>query len=139
MYCRSEICIATLKYLLPKYVIQTACSRAQTITIIWAPPHEWVHNGLVPVPRHLTVLPSYCMGSHCVPLLNCTHLAKSFEHAQNFGWVSPGLAGSRRPLMGHQRVHRSLNAPPCALTVFHRLHEIYHGRLSRHHVTATSQ
>ena len=35
----------------------------------------------------------------------------------------------------------SLGSPPCALTVFHRPHEIYHtvahGRLSRRHVTAT--
>ena len=55
--------------------------------------------------------------------------------------MSKTFAGSRRPLTGHQRVHRSLNAPPFALTVFHRAHEIYHtvahGRLSRHHVTAT--
>ena len=96
---------------------------------IWAPPHERVHNGLVPAPRPLTVL---IPGSHSVPPLVPTRRKVLSPK------LSPGPAGSRRPLTGHQHVHRSLNAPPCALTVFHRLHEIYHtvahGRLSRCHV-----
>ena len=78
-----------------------------------------------------------------IGLVNCcqTNPAKSCEYVQNFRRVPPGPAWSRRPLTGHQRVHRSLNAPPCVLTVFHRPHEIYrtvaHSRLSRRHVTAT--
>ena len=108
-------------------------SKPSLYSTIWAPPHEWVHNGLVPDPRPLTVL---IPGSHRVPPLVPTR-RKVLSMSKTFA----GLAGSRRPLTGHQRVHRSLNAPPCALTVFHRPHEIYHtvahGRLSRHHVTAT--
>ena len=98
---------------------------------IWAPPHERVHNGLVSAPRHHTVL---IPGSYRVPPLVPTQRRKVLSLPKTF-------AGSRRPPTGHQRVHRSINAPPCALTVFHRLHEIYHmvahGRLSRYHVTAT--
>ena len=105
-------------------------SRPSLYSTIWAPPHERVHSGLVPGPRPLTVL---IRGSHRVPPLVPTR-RKVLSMSKTF-------AGSRRPLTGHQRVHRSLNAPPCALTVFHRPHEIYHtvahGRLSRHHVTAT--
>ena len=96
---------------------------------IWAPPHKRVHNGFVPAPRPPTIL---IPGSHRVPPLVPAQ-RKVLSMPKNFD-------GSRRPLTGHQRVHRSLNAPPCALTVFHRLHEMYtsaHGRFSRHHVTAT--
>ena len=39
----------------------------------------------------------------------CTHPVKRLEYAQDFRRVSPGLAGSRRPLTGHQRVHRSMD------------------------------
>ena len=127
MYCRSEICIDAPKYILSLRNMLSRrhahVSKTSLYSTIWAPPHERVHNGLVPAPRPLTVL---IPGSHRVPV--CPKL-------------SPGPAGSRRPLTGHQRVHRSLNAPPCALTVFHRPHKIYHtvahGRLSRCHVTAT--
>ena len=92
--------------------------------------HERITNGLVPAPRPLTVL---IPGSHHVPPLVPTR--------RNVLSMSKTFAGSRRPLTDHQRVHRSLNAPPCALTVFHRAHEMYHtvahGRPSRCHVTAT--
>ena len=36
------------------------------------------------------------------------------------------FAGSRQLLTGHQRVHRSLNTPPCALTVLYCPYETYH-------------
>ena len=133
MFCRSEKFIAAPKYILPLRNMLSRrhahVSKPSLYSTIWAPPHERVHNGLVPGPRPLAVL---IPGSHRVPPLVPTRVCPK---------LSPGPAGSRRPLTGHQRVHRSLNAPPCALTVFHRLHEIYHtvahGRLSRHHVTAT--
>ena len=80
-----------------------------------SPPREQVQNGLVPAPRPLTVL---IPGSHRVPPFVPTQ-RKVLSMPKTF-------AGSRRPLTGHQRVHRSLNAPLCALTVFHRPHEIYH-------------
>ena len=129
MYCCTKIYIATMLSRRHAHV-----SKPSLYSTIWAPPHERVHNGLMPGPRPLTVL---IPGSHRVPPL--------YPPGEKFlvcPKLSPGPAGSRRPLTGHQRVHRSLNAPPCALTVFHRPHEIYHtvahGRLSRHHVvTAT--
>ena len=147
IYCCSEIYIAALKYVLPlwniiaapKYILplRNMLSRRHAhvrkpslYSKLWAPPHERVHNGLVPAPRPLTVL---IPGSHRVPPLVSTR-RKVLSMSKTF-------AGSRRPLTGHWSVHRSINAPPCALTVFHRPHEIYHtvahGRLSRCHVTAT--
>ena len=137
MFCRYEKCIAAPKYILPLRNMLSRrhahVSKPSLYSTIWAPPHEQVHNGLVPGPRPLTVL---IPGSHCVPPLVPTR-RKVLSMSKTFACP----AGSRRPLTGHQRVHRSLNAPPCALTVFHRPHEIYHtvahGRLSRHHVTAT--
>ena len=81
-------------------------------------PNERVHNGLVPTPRPLTVL---ILGSHLVPPLVPTRRTNLS--------MSKTFAGLHRPLTGHQCVHRSLNAPPphpCALTVFHHLHKMYH-------------
>ena len=105
-------------------------SKPSPYSTLWAPPHKRINNGLIPAPHPLTVL---IPGSHHVPLLVPTR-RKVLSMSKTF-------AGSRRPLTGHQRVHRSLNSPPCALTVFHRLHKIYHtvahGRLSQCHVTAT--
>ena len=134
MYCRSEICIDAPKYILSLRNMLSRrhahVSKTSLYSTIWATPRERVHNGLVPAPRPLTVL---IPGSHRVPPLVPTR-RKVLSMSKTF-------AGSRRPLTGHQRVHRSLNAPPCALTVFHRPHEIYHtvahGRLSRCHVTST--
>ena len=134
MYCGSEICIVAPKYI---FSLRNMLSRRHAhvrkpslYSMISAPPHKRVHNGLVPAPRPLTVL---IPGSHRVPPLVSTR-RKVLSLPKTF-------AGSRRPLTGHQRVHRSLNVPPCALTVFHCSHEIYHtvahGRLSRRHVTAT--
>ena len=133
MYCGSEICIVAPKYIFP---LRNMLSRRHAhvrkpslYSMIWAPPREWVHSGLVLAPRPLSVL---LPGSHHVPPLVSTR-RKVLSLPKTF-------AGSRRSLTGHQHVHRSLNAPPCALTVFHRSHEIYHmvahGRLSRRHVTA---
>ena len=135
MYCRSEKCIAAPKYILP---LRNTLSRrhahirkSSLYGKIWAPPHERVHNGLVPAPRPLTVL---IPGYYRVPLLVPTR--------RKVLSISKTFAGSCRPLMGYRRVHRSLNAPSCAPGVCpHRQHEIYHtvahGRLSQHHVTAT--
>ena len=128
MYLHSEICIDTPKYVL---TLRNTLSRRHAYvrkpslcSKIWAPPHERVHNVL---------LPSSYLGSHHVPPPVPTR-RKVLSMPKTF-------AGSRRSLTGHQRVHRLLNAPPCALAVFHRPHEIYHtvahGRLSQHHVTAT--
>ena len=111
MYCRSEICIAAPKYILPLRNMLSrrhAHVRKQSLySKICAPPHERVHNGLVPAPRPLTVL---IPGSHQVPpLVPTRHKVLSMPKT---------LAGSRRPLTGHQRVHRSLNArcvpSPCS-------------------------
>ena len=136
MYCRSEICIAALKYVLMHqniYCHSEICYPDGMYTL--ANHHYTVQYGHRPTNGSITALywptSSYLPHTGFSPCATaCTHPAKSFEYVQNF----------RRPLTGHQRVHRSLNAPPCVLTVFHRTHEIYHtvahGRLSRHHVTA---
>ena len=92
MYCRSEICISAPKYVFPlrnmylrseicidtpKYVltlrdtlsIRHAHVRKPSLcSKIWAPSHERVNYGLVPVPRPLTVLIEI-PGSHRVPPL----------------------------------------------------------------------
>ena len=106
IYFQSEICY-------PDGIHTFA--KTSLYSTIWAPPHERVHTSLVPAPRPLTVL---IPGSQRVPPLVPTR-RKVLSMPKTF-------AGSRRPLTGHQRVHRLLNAPPCALTVFHRPHEIYH-------------
>ena len=130
MFCRSEKCIAAPKYILPLRNMLSRrhahVSKPSLYSTIWAPPHERVHNGLVPAPRPLTVL---IPGAHRVPPLVPTRL-KDLSMSKTF-------AGSRRPLTGHQRVHRSLNphavcphrVPPSTRNL--------HSRLSRHHVTAT--
>ena len=135
MYCHSEICIAAPKYILPLRNMlsrrhpgmHTLANHHYTVQYGHRPTNRSI-TGLVPAPRPLTVI---IPGSHCVPPLVPTRrkaLSMSFRR------VPPGLAS-------HQRVHRSFHAPPCVFTVFHRPHEIYHtvahGRLSRHHVTAT--
>ena len=135
IYCCSEIYIAALKYVLPlwniiaapKYIlpIRNMLSRRHAhvrkpslCSKLWAPPHERVHNGLIPA--HVLLPCSYRVLTVCHRL---------YPPGEKF-WVcpklSPGLAGSCRPLTGHWRVHRSINAPPCALTMFHRPHKIYH-------------
>ena len=122
MYCCSEIYIAALKYVLPLWNMycctnilplrnmlssQHAHVRKPSLySKIWTPPHKRVHNGLVPAPHPLTIL---ITGSHCVPPLVPTRW-KVLSMPKTF-------ARSRRPLTAHQRVHQSLNAPPCALTV----------------------
>ena len=133
MYCGFEICIAAPKYISPlRNMLSRRHAHVRKLLLcstVWAPPHERVHNGLVQVPRPLTVL---IPGSHRVPPLVPTR--------RKVLSLLKTLTGSHRPLTGHQHVHRSLNAPPCALTVFHRPHEIYHtvahGRPSLRHVTA---
>ena len=151
IYCCSEIYIAALKYVLtlwniiaaPKYIYiySEICYLDGMRT--FANHHYALRYGHRP--KNGSITASYRPNV----LLPCSYRVITVCHrlyppGEKF-WVcpklSPDLAGSRRPLMGHWRLHRSLNAPPCALTVFHRLHEIYHtvahGRLSRCHVMAT--
>ena len=101
MFCRSEICFAALKYILPLRNMLSRrhahVSKPSLYSTIWAPHHERIYNGLVPGPRPLTVL---IPGSHRVPPLVPT-MRKVLSMSKTF-------AGSRRPLTGHQRVHRSL-------------------------------
>ena len=136
MYCRSEICIAALKYVLLHqniYCHSEICYPDGLHTL--ANHHYTVQyghrptNGSIPSPCPLTVL---IPGSHCVLPLVPTR--------RNFLSMSKTFAGSHRPLTSHQRVHRSLNAPLCVLTMFlcppAIYHMLAHGRLSRHHVTA---
>ena len=130
MYCRSEICIAAPQYILPLRNMLSRrhahVSKPSLYSTIWAPPHERVHNGTGPTSSyrpHTVLIPS------SYRVLTVCH--RFYPPGEKFG-VCPKLS---RPLTGHQHVHRSLNAPPCVLTVFHRTHEIYHtvahGRLSR--------
>ena len=117
IYCHSAICYPDGMHTFANHHYAVKYGHRPTngsITASYRPPSSYrAHTGFSP----------------CATA--CIHPAKCFEYVQNF----------RRPLTGHWRVHRSLNAPPCALTVFHRPHEIYHtvahGRLSRCHVTAT--
>ena len=142
-YC-SEICTAALKYVLMHqniYCHSEICYPDGMHTL--AKPHYTVHYGHRPTNGSITASyrPHVLLPFSYRVLTVCHHLYPPGEKFSVCPKLSPGPAGSRRPLTGHQRVHRSLNAPPCALTVFHRPHEIYHtvahGRLSRCHVTAT--
>ena len=134
MFCRSEKCIAAPKYILPLRNMlprrHAHVSKPSLYSTIWAPPHERIHNGLVPGPRPLTVL---IPGSHRVPPLVPTRrkvlsMSKTFAGSRR---VSPAVNGpstcspiAQRPAVCPHRV------PPSA-------RNLPHGRLSRHHVTAT--
>ena len=89
MFCRSEKFIAAPKYILPLRNMlsrrHTHVSKPSLYSTIWAPPHERVHNGLVPGPRPLTVL---MPGSHRMPPLVPTR-RKVLSMSKTF-------AGSRR-------------------------------------------
>ena len=103
MYCRSEICIDAPKYILSLRNMLSRrhahVSKTSLYSTIWAPPHERVHNGLVPAPRPLTVL---IPGSHRVPPLVPTR-RKVLSMSKTF-------AGSRR-------VSPAANGPPtCHVT-----------------------
>ena len=88
MYCHSEICIAAPKYSLPLRNMLSRwhvhVSKPSLYSTIWAPPHERVHNGLVPAPRPLTVL---IPGSHRVPPLFAGWV-QAVAHGENpvWGW-----------------------------------------------------
>ena len=126
IYCHSEICYPDGRYTFANHHYTTVQYGHRPTKV------PWITASYRP---HVLLPSSYTEFSPCAT--TCTHPAKSFELAQNFRRVSP----TAKTQKSHQRVHRSLNAPQCALTVFHRLHEIYHtvahGRLSRYHVTAT--
>ena len=124
MYCRSEICIAAPKYILSLRNMLSRrhahVSKPSLYTTIWTPPHERVHNGLVPAPRPLTVLIS---GSHRVPPLVPTR-RKVLSMSKTFAgscWVSPAANGpptcspiAQRPAVCPHRV------PPSARNLPHR-------------------
>ena len=144
IFCCSEICTAALKYGLMHqniYCHSEICYPDGMHTL--AKHHYTVQYGHRPTNGSITASyrPHVLFPSSYRVLTVCHRLYPPGEKFWVCPKLSPGPAGSRRPLTGHQRVHRSLNAPPCALTVFHRPHEIYHtvahGRLSRCHVTAT--
>ena len=106
MYCRSEICIDAPIYILSLRNMLTRrhahVSKTSLYSTIWAPPHERVHNGLVPAPRPLTVLiPS----SHRVPPLVPTR-RKVLSMSKTF-------AGSRR-------VSPAANGPPTCSPIAQR-------------------
>ena len=143
IFCSSEICTAALKYVLMHqniYCHSEICYPDGMHTL--AKHHYTVQYGHRPTNGSITASyrPHVLLPSSYRVLTVCHGLYPPGEKFWVCPKLSPGPAGSRRPLTGHQRVHRSLNAPPCALTVFHRPHEIYHtvahGRLSRCHVTA---
>ena len=102
-----------------------ACRSHRVLTVCIPPPLKYVmllwnihtfanhHHAVRYAPRPPTVL---IPGSHRVPPLVPTW-RKVLSMPKTFAW-------SRRPLAGHQRVHRSLNASPCVLTVFHRPHTV---------------
>ena len=144
MYFCYEICTAALKYVLLHQHISChseICYPDGMHTL--ANHHHTVHYGHRPTNGSITASyrPHVPLPSSYRVLTVCHRLYPPGEKLWVCPKLSPGPAGSRRPLTGHQRVHRSLNAPPCAHTVFHRPHEIYHtvahGRPSRCHVTAT--
>ena len=144
IFCRSEICFAAMKNVLLHqniYCHSEICYPDAMHTL--ANHHYTVQYGHRPTNGSITALyrAHVLLPSSYRVLAVCHRLYPPGEKCLVCPKLSPGPAGSRRPLTGHQRVHRSLNAPLYALTVFHRPHEIYHtvahGRLSRHHVTAT--
>ena len=106
MYCRSEICIDAPKYILSFRNMLSRrhahVSKTSLYSTIWAPPHERVHNGLVPAPRPLTVL---IPGSHRVPPLVPTR-RKVLSMSKTF-------AGSRR-------VSPAANGPPTCSPIAQR-------------------
>ena len=106
MYCRSEICIDAPKYILSLRNMLSRrhahVSKTSLYSTIWAPPHERVHNGLVPAPRPLTVL---IPGSHRVPPLVPTR-RKVLSMSKTF-------AGSRR-------VSPAANGPPTCSPIAQR-------------------
>ena len=77
-------------------------SKPSLYSTIWAPPHERVHNGLVPAPCALTVL---IPGSHRVPPLVPTR-RKVLSMSKTF-------AGSRR-------VSPAANGPPTCSPIAQR-------------------
>ena len=77
-------------------------SKTSLYSTIWAPPHERVHNGLVPAPRPPTVL---IPGSHRVPPLVPTR-RKVLSMSKTF-------AGSRR-------VSPAANGPPTCSPIAQR-------------------
>ena len=123
MYCRSEICIDAPKYILSLRNMLSRrhahVSKTSLYSTIWAPPHERVHNGLVPAPRPLTVL---IPGSHRVPPLVPTRrkvlsMSKTFAGSRR---VSPAANGpptcspiAQRPAVCPHRV------PPSARNIPH--------------------
>ena len=123
MYCRSEICIDAPKYILSLRNVLSRrhahVSKTSLYSTIWAPPHERVHNGLVPAPRPLTVL---IPGSHRVPPLVPTRrkvlsMSKTFAGSRR---VSPAANGpptcspiAQRPAVCPHRV------PPSARNIPH--------------------
>ena len=131
MYCYTKIYIVTPKICYPDG-IHTLANH-----------HYTVHYGHRPTNGSITASyrPHVLLPSSYWVLTVCHRLYPTGEKLWVCPKLSPGPVGFCWPLTGHQRVQRSLNAPPCALTVFHRQHEIYHtvahGRLSRCHVTAT--
>ena len=150
MYCRSEIYISTLKYVLLHQNIYFH-------SVIYYPDgmhafanyHYAVQYGHRPTNGSITASyrPHVLLPSSYRVLTMCHRL---YPPGEKFWACSKTFAGSHRPLTGHQRVHRSLNAPPCALAVCpHRVpspcstvstkfttrwHTV---GLSRRHVTAT--
>ena len=141
MYFCSEICTAALKYVLLHqniYCHSEICYPDGMHTL--ANHHHTVHYGHRPTNGSITASyrPHVLLPSSYRVLTVCHRM---YPPGEKFLSMSKTFAGSRRPLTSHQHVHRSLNAPPCALTVFHRPHKIYHtvehGSLSRCHVTAT--
>ena len=106
MYCRFEICIDAPKYIFSLRNMLSRrhahVSKTSLYSTIWAPPHERVHNGLVPAPRPLTVL---IPGSHRVPPLVPTR-RKVLSMSKTF-------AGSRR-------VSPAANGPPTCSPIAQR-------------------
>ena len=123
MFCRYEKCIAAPKYILPLRNMLSRrhahVSKPSLYSTIWAPPHERVHNGLVPGPRPLTVLIPV---SHRVPPLVPTRrkvliMSKTFAGSRR---VSPAVNGpptcspiAQRPAVCPHRV------PPSARNLPH--------------------
>ena len=126
MYCHSEICIAT-----PKYVIQAACTRSQTITervdVHYCPTNGRVTCSSSLYRPHTVLLPSAAVHPRTAKR------GQNFEHAQNScrAWIDGGVRWTCSTVG---------KRPTVCLTVFRRLHQLFHtvanGESTRQSVTA---
>ena len=87
MYCRSEILLLHQNIYCHCAICYAHVRKPSLYSKIWAPPHERVHNGLVPAPSSYRAHTGF---SPCAPLVSTR---RNVEYVQNFRRVSPATNG----------------------------------------------